>query len=323
MGPPNSLRGANPARGPRKRARVRNGRGSTGDDSATGFTAAVTNPTSPLGGDGLESFLLQSPSCPSGKGLPLPLRPQDRPKTATSGQRGASPGGPREANILQAPKVNQCYWPPRLVVSDGPLRPQDGSKVAQEGPGRGPREAQEDTKSAPEHPKRAPRGLFEGSDGGTSKITRNLFLSMASKIAPGSAQEASNRPAIYPQKAPICSPEASKTLQEAPGAAKRAPRRLQDVPKNTSQETPRGIQEASGPFACPPFLVRLPLLLLPPPFPHLLLRFLLHPPLLEYGGIPRPLFLCMLPHFPDRSNSSGHRCCWKDDRLIPIVGTLR
>ena len=60
-------------------------------------------------------------------------RPQDRLKTASSGQ-GASQGGPREANIFQKPKENQCVWASPLFASDGLLRPQDGSKMAQEGP---------------------------------------------------------------------------------------------------------------------------------------------------------------------------------------------
>ena len=38
------------------------------------------------------------------------------------------------------------------------------------------------------------------------------------------------------------------------------------------------------------------------------LRFLLHPPpLLGYDGLPSPLFLCMLPHFPDHLYSPGRR----------------
>ena len=91
-------------------------------------------------------------------------RLQDRLKTASRGQ-GASQGGPREAKILQTPKENQCFWPSRLFASDGLLRPQDGSKMAQEGPKRGPRGPQEGLKSGPrgpqDWPKSAPRGPQE------------------------------------------------------------------------------------------------------------------------------------------------------------------
>ena len=97
---------------------------------------------------------------------------------------------------------------------------------------------------------------------------------MASKMAPGSAQEAPRglqeapkMPPRGPQEAPRVSPEAPKTLQEAPGTAKRPPRRPkrpQRGSQETSQETPRSIQEASGPSACPPLLL---VRLLPPPSP--------------------------------------------------------
>ena len=66
---------------------------------------------------------------------------------------------------------------------------------------------------------------------------------------------------------PRGSPEAPKTVQEAPGTATRAPRRPKRPPRSsqeTFQETPRGIQEASGPSACPPLLLVRLLLLLPP-----------------------------------------------------------
>ena len=68
--------------------------------------------------------------------LRCPKRPQDRPKTAPRSLR-ASPGGRQEAKILQKPKENQCFWASPLFASDGLLRPQGGSKMAQEGPKRG------------------------------------------------------------------------------------------------------------------------------------------------------------------------------------------
>ena len=148
----------------------------------------------------------------------------------------------------------------------------------------GPRRPHERPKTAPRRPQERPRAPQEGPKkrfcgprkGGLTKITPPFF---------------DRWPPRWPKR--------------RPGGPKRPPR----DPQETSQETPRGIQEASSPSACPPLLVRLPLLLLlPPPLPHLLLRFLLHPPILGHSGFPRPSFLCMLPHFPAQSNSSGHRC---------------
>ena len=75
---------------------------------------------------------------------------------------------------------------------------------------------------------------------------------------PPTRRPGSKRPLRGPQEAPRRSPEASKTLQEAPGTAKRPPRRPKRPPRGsqkTSQETPRGIQEASGPSARPPLLL--------------------------------------------------------------------
>ena len=156
-------------------------------------------------------------------------------------------------------------------------------------------------RNPPRWPQEAPRRLQE-----------------ASKRPPRCPQEAPKRP----QEAPPRHPRRSKKPPGPPRGPQDAPRGLQEAPKRH----PKRLREASKrPLAL--------LLVLPSsssasssssllPLPHLLLRFLLHPPLLGYGGIPRPSFLCMLPHFPDQSNSSGHRC-WKDDRQIPIIGTLR
>ena len=85
-------------------------------------------------------------------------RLQDGSKTVSSALR-ALQGPPQEAKMAPKPKENQCFLPSRLFASDGLLRPQDGSKMAQEGPKRGPRGPQE-------RPKRAPRGSCSGPDGG-------------------------------------------------------------------------------------------------------------------------------------------------------------
>ena len=49
----------------------------------------------------------------------------------------------------------------RRFASDGLLRPQDGSKMAQEGPKRGPGGPQDRPKSAQDRPKSGPRGPQE------------------------------------------------------------------------------------------------------------------------------------------------------------------
>ena len=54
-------------------------------------------------------------------------------------------------------KKKQCFVPSRFFASDGLLKPQYGSKVAQDGPKRGPKEAQDGPKSVQERPKTAPR----------------------------------------------------------------------------------------------------------------------------------------------------------------------
>ena len=64
---------------------------------------------------------------------------------------------------FKKPKENQCVWPSRLFASDCHPRPQDGSKMAQEGPKRGPREPQDGPKSAQERSKSAPRGVQEAT----------------------------------------------------------------------------------------------------------------------------------------------------------------
>ena len=67
----------------------------------------------------------------------------------------------------------------RLFASNGHPRPQDGSKMAQEGPKRGPREPQDGPKSAQERSKSAPRGpqdgMFEPPREG-QELTPPLFL---------------------------------------------------------------------------------------------------------------------------------------------------
>ena len=87
-------------------------------------------------------------------------RPQDGPKTVSSALR-ALQGPLQEAKILQKRKENHCFLPSRRFASDALLGPQDGPKMAQEGPKRGPRGPQDGPKSAQERPKRAPRGPQE------------------------------------------------------------------------------------------------------------------------------------------------------------------
>ena len=117
--------------------------------------------------------------------------------------------------------------PSRLFASDGLLKPQDGSKMAQESPKRGSREPQDGPKNAQERSKSGPRGrqdaLFEPPRGGPELITP-LFLSHG-------AQDGPKRPPRPPQ---------------------RAPRGLQDPPKEPQagpKKTPRGPQE--GPKMAP------------------------------------------------------------------------
>ena len=68
---------------------------------------------------------------------------------------------PEEAKILPKPKEVTCVLLSRLFASGGNSRPQDGSKMAQEGPKRGPREPQDGPKSAQERSKSAPRARQE------------------------------------------------------------------------------------------------------------------------------------------------------------------
>ena len=84
----------------------------------------------------------------------------DRPKAAPTGH-GAFQRSRQETKTLQTPKENNACLPSRLFASDGPPRPQDGSKMAQENPKRGPREPQDGSKSAQDRPKSAPRGVQE------------------------------------------------------------------------------------------------------------------------------------------------------------------
>ena len=85
-----------------------------------------------------------------------------------------------------------------FFASDGLLRPQDGSKMAQETPKSGPRMPQDGPTSAQVRPKSAPRGPFEGPDGGTLKGPTLFF---------------DRWPPILPQEAPR---NARRALQEGP-----------------------------------------------------------------------------------------------------------
>eukprot|EP00959_Pyramimonas_sp_CCMP1952_P370145 7751914-Pyramimonas_sp.AAC.1 len=59
--------------------------------------------------------------------------PQDRSKTAPSGQRAPQGGPPKKLTSEE----HLCIWLSRLFASDGHQKPQDGPKVAREGSKRG------------------------------------------------------------------------------------------------------------------------------------------------------------------------------------------
>eukprot|EP00959_Pyramimonas_sp_CCMP1952_P122310 2556832-Pyramimonas_sp.AAC.1 len=86
---------------------------------------------------------------------------RDRLTTAPSAFRSLQ-GGTQEATIYQIPCVFfRRVLHSRRFASDGLLRPQDGSNMAQEGPKRGPGGPQDRPKSDQERPKRGPRGPRE------------------------------------------------------------------------------------------------------------------------------------------------------------------
>ena len=70
----------------------------------------------------------------------LPKGSNTAPRWFPRGE-GASQGGPRETTIHHKPKANRCSWHSRLFASDGRLRHEDGSKMAQESWPRRPRRA--------------------------------------------------------------------------------------------------------------------------------------------------------------------------------------
>ena len=139
--------------------------------------------------------------------------PQRRPQTAPSGH-GASQGHPREAKLLPTLKGNLCCLPSRLVASDGLLKPQVGSKMAEDGPKRGPREAQDGPKSVQERPKSAPRGpqeaIFRAPRGGRKKAPLSF----------------DRWPPRWPKRGPRGAPDGPKSAQERP---KRAPKGPQET----------------------------------------------------------------------------------------------
>merc|ERR1712099_141464 len=86
-------------------------------------------------------------------------------------------------------------------------------------------------------------------------------------------------------------PRTARDRQEAPRTPQEASKKLpRDIPRG-SERYPRGL----WPFCSSSPLPRPPPPLPSSPLPRLLLRILLHPPLLGYDGIPLPLFLCVLP----------------------------
>ena len=150
------------------------------------------------------------------------------------GALGAPSGRPQEAKILQTPTEHQGVLPSHLFASDGLLRPQDGSKMAQEGPKRGPGGPQDGPKSAQERPKSAPRGPQEASfraPRGVGQIGAVLFLIDGLQNGPREAQEG-------PQRAPRRPPE---SVQKAPRT--RAPWDPQHASKR-SPEAPKRPQGA-------------------------------------------------------------------------------
>ena len=129
---------------------------------------------------------------------------RDRLRTAPSALRVLQ-GSTQEAKILQIPCVVRCFLHCRPFASDGLLRPQDGSKMAQEGPKRGPRGAQEGPKSAQERPKRAPRGPQEAhlkAPTGGGKKSPPSFLIDGLQDNPRRRPGGPKRPPRGPQDAP-------------------------------------------------------------------------------------------------------------------------
>ena len=176
-------------------------------------------------------------------------RLQDRLKTASRGQ-GASQGGPREAKILQKPKEEQCCWASPLFASDGLLRPQDGSKMAQEGPKRGPRGPPNCPKRCQERSRRAPRGDFRCSGGARLIRDPPCFdripprclkeslrgFKISHKRAPRSPQDAPKRPPRRSKRAPnrrTIGPRRLDGLQTAQKASKTPHEASKSTPKRT------------------------------------------------------------------------------------------
>ena len=59
--------------------------------------------------------------------------------------------------MAQKPKEHMWILPSRRFAPDGLLKPQDGSKMAQEGPKMGPGRRQDGPKSAQDRPRSGPR----------------------------------------------------------------------------------------------------------------------------------------------------------------------
>ena len=72
----------------------------------------------------------------------------------------------KRPNFFKTIVFFNVFLPSRLFASDGLLRPQDGSKMVQDGPKRVLREAQDGPKNAQERAKRGPRGDVSGPEGG-------------------------------------------------------------------------------------------------------------------------------------------------------------
>eukprot|EP00959_Pyramimonas_sp_CCMP1952_P436375 9137801-Pyramimonas_sp.AAC.2 len=126
---------------------------------------------------------------------------RDRPKTATS-VHGVSQGDPQEAQFLPTSTGNhQCILPSRLFASDGLLRPQDGSKIAQDGPNGSPSLPDDGPRSAQERHKRAPIYDLWGRRWGTLKKDSPLLLSISFKIAPRGPPRLPKGPQETPERA--------------------------------------------------------------------------------------------------------------------------
>ena len=129
-------------------------------------------------------------------------------------------GGTQEAKILQIPCVFLCCLHSRRFASDRRLRPQDGSKMAQEGPKRGPGGLQDG-------PKRVPRGSFSGPDGGR-------------ELPPPSLIDGPSRPPRGPPESPRRVP---REPQEGPGSLQDGPRRASKRALGAPQEPKRAARE--------------------------------------------------------------------------------